>query len=96
LLVSEAQEKGKIISHFSYSFLGFHCLRLSHILFDTDRDLTSRVDLTAAKHMHIVEPHWNPMAEAQAIDRVHRIGQTREVTVTRYIVSNTIETVCSF
>jgi hypothetical protein len=34
------------------------------------------------------------MAEAQAVDRVHRIGQTREVVVTRYIVSNTIETVC--
>jgi hypothetical protein len=34
------------------------------------------------------------MAEAQAVDRVHRIGQTREVVVTRYIVCNTIETVC--
>jgi hypothetical protein len=34
------------------------------------------------------------MAEAQAVDRVHRIGQSREVVVTRYIVSNTIETVC--
>ena len=33
------------------------------------------------------------MAEAQAVDRVHRIGQTRDVTVTRYIASNTIETV---
>lgn len=34
------------------------------------------------------------MAEAQAVDRVHRIGQTREVSVTRYIANDTIETVC--
>ena len=33
------------------------------------------------------------MAEAQAVDRVHRIGQTREVVVTRYIMRNSIETV---
>ncbi|KAE8448034.1 hypothetical protein EG329_009957 [Mollisiaceae sp. DMI_Dod_QoI] len=50
------------------------------------------VDLTAANHVHLVEPHWSPMAEAQAVDRVHRIGQSRDVTVTRYIANNTIET----
>lgn len=33
------------------------------------------------------------MAEAQAVDRVHRIGQVREVVVTRYIMHNSIETV---
>ncbi|KAF2792116.1 hypothetical protein K505DRAFT_408838 [Melanomma pulvis-pyrius CBS 109.77] len=50
------------------------------------------VDLTAANHVHLMEPHWNPMAEAQAVDRVHRIGQVREVLVRRYIVGNSIET----
>jgi hypothetical protein len=40
-----------------------------------------------------MEPHWNPMAEAQAVDRVHRIGQTREVKVTRYCVQSSIEEV---
>ncbi|RYP91270.1 hypothetical protein DL770_002588 [Monosporascus sp. CRB-9-2] len=50
------------------------------------------VNLTAATHVHLIEPHWNPMVEAQAVDRVHRIGQTRQVTVTRYIVSGSIET----
>ena len=54
-----------------------------------------RVDLTVANHVHLVEPHWSPMAEAQAVDRVHRIGQIREVVVTRYIVRNTIENVRS-
>ncbi|PVI01811.1 hypothetical protein DM02DRAFT_671025 [Periconia macrospinosa] len=50
------------------------------------------LDLTVANHVHLMEPHWNPMAETQAVDRVYRIGQQREVTVTRYIVPNSIET----
>ncbi|KAJ5602046.1 hypothetical protein N7510_011580 [Penicillium lagena] len=49
------------------------------------------IDLTAANSVHIMEPHWNPMAEAQAIDRVHRFGQLREVEVVRYIVNESIE-----
>jgi len=52
-----------------------------------------RVDLTAANFVHLVEPQWNPMVEAQATDRVHRIGQLRDVVVTRYIVENSIEQV---
>lgn len=53
----------------------------------------TRIDLTVANSVHITEPHWNPMAEAQAIDRIHRIGQQRDVEVIRYIVSNSIEKV---
>ena len=34
------------------------------------------------------------MLEDQALDRVYRIGQTKEVTTTRYIVANTLEEVC--
>ena len=51
------------------------------------------IDLTVANRIHIVEPNWNPMVEAQAIDRVHRMGQTRDIFVTKYIVKNSIETV---
>ncbi|KAF4439353.1 hypothetical protein F53441_12603 [Fusarium austroafricanum] len=51
------------------------------------------VDLTAANFVHLVEPHWNPMVEEQALDRVHRMGQTRDVVATRYITDNSIETV---
>ena len=40
-----------------------------------------------------MEPHWNPMVEAQAINRVYRKGQTRFVTSTRYIVPDSVETV---
>lgn len=50
------------------------------------------IDLKAANHVHLMEPQWNPMAEAQAVNRVHRIGQEREVWITRYIVSDSIET----
>ncbi|KAH7009780.1 SNF2 family N-terminal domain-containing protein [Ilyonectria destructans] len=49
------------------------------------------LNLIAGNHVHLLEPHWNPMAEIQALNRVHRMGQTREVTVRRYIVKDTIE-----
>ncbi|RGP72614.1 hypothetical protein FLONG3_6622 [Fusarium longipes] len=49
------------------------------------------IDLTSANHVHLLEPHWNPMAEKQAIARVHRIGQQRPVTATRYITPDSIE-----
>lgn len=56
-------------------------------------DKIRRVDLTAANSVHLLEPHWNPMVEAQAVDRVHRIGQSRDVTITRYITRDSIENV---
>ncbi|KAF5241931.1 hypothetical protein FANTH_8891 [Fusarium anthophilum] len=54
------------------------------------------VDLTAANFVHLVEPHWNPMLEEQALDRVHRMGQTRDVFATRYITNDSIEMVSGF
>jgi SNF2 family DNA or RNA helicase len=53
------------------------------------------IDLTAATSVHIVEPQWNPMAEDQAVDRVHRIGQKDDVEIVRYIVKDSIELVSS-
>ena len=53
----------------------------------------SRLNLTAANHVFLMEPQWNPMIEDQALDRVHRIGQTKEVATVRYIVKNTLEEV---
>ena len=47
--------------------------------------------LTEATHVHLVEPHWNPMVEEQAIARAHRMGQDKPVSVWRYIVENSIE-----
>ena len=51
------------------------------------------VNLTTANSVHIMEPQWNPMVEAQAVDRIHRIGQERPVTVIRYFVKDSIESV---
>ena len=39
----------------------------------------------------MLDPWWNPQAEAQAIDRAHRIGQTRPVYVYRLVAKDTIE-----
>eukprot|EP00698_Gefionella_okellyi_P006269 TRINITY_DN15654_c0_g1_i1.p1 TRINITY_DN15654_c0_g1~~TRINITY_DN15654_c0_g1_i1.p1 ORF type:complete len:931 (-),score=182.33 TRINITY_DN15654_c0_g1_i1:60-2561(-) len=47
--------------------------------------------LTAASRVYLCDPWWNPAAEDQAVDRVHRLGQTRPVTVMRLIVQNSIE-----
>jgi SNF2 family DNA or RNA helicase len=49
------------------------------------------LNLTEANHVFILDPWWSPSIEAQAIDRVHRIGQTRPVTVTRFVIKNSIE-----
>lgn len=38
-----------------------------------------------------MEPQWNAMVENQALDRVHRIGQTQEVTMVRHTVRDTLE-----
>jgi SWI/SNF-related matrix-associated actin-dependent regulator of chromatin subfamily A3 len=49
------------------------------------------LDLTAANHAVLIEPQWNPMLEEQALSRIHRLGQTKPVTMTRLIVKNTWE-----
>lgn len=49
------------------------------------------LNLTAASRAFIMEPLWNPAAEQQAVDRIHRLGQTREVRVTRYVINRSIE-----
>lgn len=49
------------------------------------------LNLTAATQIIIAEPFWNPYVEEQAIDRAHRIGQMRSVTVHRVLVRGTVE-----
>ncbi|MBR7743978.1 DEAD/DEAH box helicase [Phycicoccus sp. BSK3Z-2] len=47
--------------------------------------------LTEADYVFVLDPWWNPAAEAQAIDRAHRIGQTRPVNVYRLVARDTVE-----
>lgn len=49
------------------------------------------LNLTAGSKVYVMEPQFNPAAEAQAIDRIHRLGQTREVTTTRFIMEGSFE-----
>lgn len=49
------------------------------------------LNLTAASNVYIMEPQYNPAAVAQAVDRVHRIGQTREVTTVQFVMKDSIE-----
>lgn len=39
------------------------------------------LNLTGANHLILVDPHWNPQLEAQAFDRVYRVGQTKAVKI---------------
>jgi SNF2 family DNA or RNA helicase len=49
------------------------------------------LNLTAADYVFLLDPWWNPAAEAQAIDRTHRIGQTKPVFAYRLIAKGTVE-----
>jgi SNF2 family DNA or RNA helicase len=49
------------------------------------------LNLTAADHVFLLDPWWNPAVEAQAADRAHRIGQERPVVVHRLIARHTVE-----
>lgn len=49
------------------------------------------LNLTAADHVFLMDPWWNPAVEEQAADRVHRIGQDRPVVIHRLIAEGTVE-----
>ena len=49
------------------------------------------LNLTAADTVFIYDPWWNPAVESQAVDRAHRIGQTKAVSVYRLVTENSVE-----
>jgi len=49
------------------------------------------LNLTTANKVYVMEPQYNPAAEAQAVDRVHRLGQKRPVETVRYIMNDSFE-----
>ncbi|KAJ6519651.1 SNF2 family N-terminal domain-containing protein [Mycena sanguinolenta] len=49
------------------------------------------LNLTAAQRVYLMDPYWNPAVENQAVDRIHRLGQTRPVTTVKLIIDNSIE-----
>jgi superfamily II DNA or RNA helicase len=49
------------------------------------------LNLTAADHVFLCDPWWNPAVEDQAADRAHRIGQERPVMIYRMVATDTVE-----
>ncbi|MCD8741425.1 DEAD/DEAH box helicase [Mucilaginibacter roseus] len=49
------------------------------------------LNLTQADYVFILDPWWNPAVEQQAIDRTHRIGQTKNVFIYKFITKDTVE-----
>ena len=49
------------------------------------------LNLTAAKHLLLLDPDWNPACEWQCFDRTHRMGQTKDVTIYKFITKDSIE-----
>ncbi|RYP51600.1 hypothetical protein DL768_003107 [Monosporascus sp. mg162] len=59
--------------------------------FNDSKNDSKKLTLTVANRVHIVEPQWNPSVEEQAIARALRMGQTRTVTIVKYITAKTVE-----
>ena len=49
------------------------------------------LNLVSANNVILVDPWWNPAVEEQAIERLHRIGQTKDVCIYKFITKNTVE-----
>lgn len=49
------------------------------------------LNLVGGNHLFILDLHWNPSLEAQACDRIHRMGQQKEVFIYKYVVDNTVQ-----
>ncbi|KAL9044199.1 MAG: hypothetical protein Q9214_002646, partial [Letrouitia sp. 1 TL-2023] len=68
-------------------------MNLMHLEREQNKDSTpvKSLSLTAATRVHLVEPQWNPMVEAQAAARVDRLDQENDVVIIRYVVKDSIE-----
>ena len=49
------------------------------------------LNLTAANHLLLLDPAWNPAIEWQCFDRIHRLGQTKQVFIYKFITKDSIE-----
>jgi DNA excision repair protein ERCC-6 len=73
------------VDHFNDLSSGIDCMLLS------TKAAGVGITLNGANRAIIYDPSWNPAEDMQAIDRCYRIGQTRNVTVYRFITSGTVE-----
>eukprot|EP00980_Cylindrotheca_fusiformis_P023221 scaffold10240_cov134-Cylindrotheca_fusiformis.AAC.3 len=65
---------------------------IAKLTFDEFRAGNCGINLTQANRVFLMEPGFNPALEQQAIGRVHRLGQKREVEIVRLLVKDSVET----
>ncbi len=82
-LDGQTRHRGQVIEDFKSGTAGVFLISLKAGGFG--------LNLTEADYCFVLDPWWNPASEAQAVDRAHRIGQTRPVNVYRLVSKNTIE-----
>jgi SNF2 family DNA or RNA helicase len=84
VLTGDTENRGKLVEDFNnHAGAGVFLISL--------RAGGSGLNLAAASYVVLFDPWWNPAVEDQAIDRVHRIGQTKTVFAYRLLVRDTIE-----
>ncbi|KWZ72767.1 MAG: DEAD/DEAH box helicase [Winkia neuii] len=76
-------DRARVIEEFSKGPAQVFCISL--------RAGGTGLTLTEADYVFIMDPWWNPAVEEQAIDRAHRLGQTKPVNVYRLVAANTVE-----
>lgn len=84
LLTGETKDRQEVVQAFTND--PNPCLFLLSL-----RAAGTGLNLTTASYVVLYDPWWNPAVEAQAIDRTHRIGQTRTVNAYRLIAPGTVE-----
>lgn len=90
---SQRDRTGAAFADYDIVLTTYGILRLDAELIASHRFDTCILDvnLTSAGYVFLLDPWWNPAAEAQAIDRTHRIGQTVPVFAYRLIAKDTVE-----
>ncbi len=84
ILTGKTQRRGELVDAFNVS-------QKDHVFLISTKAGGTGLNLASADTVIVIDPWWNPSVERQAIDRAHRIGQTRTVNVYRLITAGTIE-----
>ena len=84
---SNRYERDAILQSFEYTN--------TQVLFAQIKCMGCGVNIQMASKAYFTKPAWNPAMEAQAICRVHRTGQTKQVTITKLITPNSIDSECN-
>jgi SNF2 family DNA or RNA helicase len=84
ILTGETKDRNEVVNAFQQDDKGA-------VFLLSLRAAGTGLNLTTASYVVLYDPWWNPAVEAQAIDRSHRIGQTRTVNAYRLIAPGTVE-----